>query len=95
MEAERTFRAKAERQITDLRQELNELESKLEECVEARAAQLELNKRREADVNRIKSELEENILQNEATVSALRQKHHEAVEEISGQVEALNKTRIK
>merc|ERR1712045_956212 len=50
LEAERQARAKAERQRSDLAKELEELGDRLSEAGGATNAQLELNKKREAEV---------------------------------------------
>lgn len=50
VEAERQSRAKAEKQRADLARELEELGERLEEAGGATSAQIELNKKREAEV---------------------------------------------
>lgn len=52
LEAERQARAKAERQKSDLCKELEELTERLEESCGATATQMELNKKREMEVQR-------------------------------------------
>ena len=52
LEAERQARAKAERQRSDLTKELEELGERLEESCGATTAQVELNKKREMEVQR-------------------------------------------
>ena len=59
LESERAFRAKSEKQKSDLARELEELHERLEEAGGATAAQLELNKKREAEMGKMKRELEE------------------------------------
>ena len=59
LESERAFRAKSEKQKSDLARELEELHERLEEAGGATAAQLELNKKREAEMGNMKRELEE------------------------------------
>merc|ERR1712165_181765 len=53
LEAERQGRAKAERQRSDLSRELENLNERLGEASGATAAQIELNKKREAEVTKI------------------------------------------
>merc|ERR1711879_1135910 len=50
LESERAARAKVEKQRTEISRELEELSERLEEAGGATAAQVELNKRREAEM---------------------------------------------
>ena len=50
LEAERQSRGKAERQRSDLAREMEELAERIEEASGATHAQMELNKKREAEV---------------------------------------------
>merc|ERR1712098_171367 len=59
LEAERQARAKAERQRSDLARELDQLGERLNEAGGATAAQLELNKKREAEVGKLRKDIEE------------------------------------
>ena len=63
LESERCFRAKSEKQKSDLARELEELHERLEEAGGATAAQLELNKKRETEMAKMKRELEEASIQ--------------------------------
>merc|ERR1719174_1929826 len=53
LEAERQGRAKAERQRSDLARELENLGERLGEASGATSAQIELNKKREAEVSKL------------------------------------------
>merc|ERR1719346_130609 len=59
LEAERQGRAKAERQRSDLARELENLGERLGEASGATSAQIELNKKREAEVTKMRRDLEE------------------------------------
>ena len=50
LESERAFRAKSEKQKSDLARELEELHERLEEAGGLTSAQMELNKKREAEM---------------------------------------------
>merc|ERR1711879_753434 len=54
LEAERTARAKVEKQRSELSRELEELSERLEEAGGATAAQVELNKRRETEMSKLR-----------------------------------------
>ena len=59
LEAERQARAKAERQRSDLAREMESLGERLNEASGATAAQVELNKKRESEVSKLRKDLEE------------------------------------
>merc|ERR1712242_686743 len=95
LEAERQARAKAERQRSDLARELEQLGERLGEAGGATSAQIELNKRREAEVNKLRKDLEEAHIQQEATMMNLKRKHQDAVAEMSEQIDQLSKMKAK
>ncbi|XP_037628563.1 myosin-7B-like [Sebastes umbrosus] len=95
LEAERAWRSKAERQRNDITRELEDLGEKLEEAGGASAAQIALNRKREADFLKMRRELEEAGLHHEATAANLRKKHSDTVTELSEQIDALQRTKQK
>lgn len=95
LEAERSSRAKVEKQRSELCRELEEISERLEEAGGATAAQLEMNRKREAELTRLRRELEESTLQNETAAAATRKKHSDSVAELGEQMENLQKVRQK
>jgi len=95
LEAERQARAKAERQRSDLARELESLGERLNEAGGATAAQIELNKKRESEVGKLRKDLEECQIQHEATLVSLKKKHQDAVAEMTEQIDQLNKMKAK
>merc|ERR1719410_3351373 len=95
LEAERQGRAKAERQRSDLARELESLGERLNEASGATSAQIELNKKREAEVTKLRRDLEEAQIQQEATIVGLKKKHQDSIAEMQEQVEQLNKIKAK
>ena len=95
MECERGFRCKAEKQRGELVRELEDLQSKLDESGGATVAQVELNKRREAEMARMRDELEEHAIQREAAMANLRKKHADAINDMNQQMESQNKMRMR
>ncbi|XP_067856233.1 myosin-7-like [Heptranchias perlo] len=95
LEAERAARAKVEKQRADVSRELEELSERLEEAGGATSAQIEMNKKREAEFLKLRRDLEEAMLQHEATSSALRKKHSDTVAELSEQVDNLQRVKQK
>uniref|UniRef100_A0A8C2TN31 Myosin heavy chain, skeletal muscle, adult-like n=1 Tax=Coturnix japonica TaxID=93934 RepID=A0A8C2TN31_COTJA len=90
IEAERTSRAKAEKHRADLSRELEEISERLEEAGGATAAQIDMNKKREAEFQKMRRDLEEATLQHEATAAALRKKHADSTAELGEQIDNLN-----
>merc|ERR1712241_635386 len=95
LEAERQARAKAERQRSDLARELENLGERLGEASGATNAQIELNKKRDAEVTKLRKDLEEATIQQEATLVSLKKKHQDAIAEMAEQIDQLNKMKGK
>ncbi|XP_015735129.1 myosin heavy chain, skeletal muscle, adult-like isoform X2 [Coturnix japonica] len=95
IEAERTSRAKAEKHRADLSRELEEISERLEEAGGATAAQIDMNKKREAEFQKMRRDLEEATLQHEATAAALRKKHADSTAELGEQIDNLQRVKQK
>merc|ERR1712038_1663255 len=95
LEAERQARAKAERQRSDLARELDQLGERLNEAGGATAAQLELNKKRDFEIGKLRKDLEEANIQQESTMMNLKRKHQDAIAEMSEQIDQLSKMKAK
>merc|ERR1712037_822648 len=95
LEAERQARAKAERQRSDLARELESLGERLDEAGGATGAQIELNKKREAEVGKLRKDLEEANIQHESVLLNLKKKHQDAIQEMSEQIDQLSKMKSK
>ncbi|XP_066560797.1 myosin heavy chain, fast skeletal muscle [Amia ocellicauda] len=94
-EAERAARAKIEKQRADLSRELEEISERLEEAGGATSAQIEMNKKREAEFLKLRRDLEESTLQHEATAAALRKKQADSVAELGEQIDNLQRVKQK
>merc|ERR1711963_431989 len=68
---------------------------RLTEAGGATSAQMELNKKRESEVNKLRKDLEEAQIQQEATMQNLKRKHQDAVAEMSEQIDQLSKMKAK
>merc|ERR1719434_584956 len=95
LEAERQARAKAERKRSDLAKELDQLGERLNEAGGATAAQLELNKKRDNEIGKLRKDLEEANIQQESTMMNLKRKHQDAIAEMSEQIDQLSKMKAK
>merc|ERR1712241_1556548 len=92
---ERTTRAKAEKNRATLSRDLGDLAEKLEDAGNNTATQIELNKKREAELAKLKAELDESNISHEGTLAALRQKHNNNMAEMGEQIDGLNKMKAK
>jgi chromosome segregation ATPase len=95
LEAERQARGKAERQRSDLARELESLGERLNEAGGATHAQIELNKKRDVELAKLRKDLEECNIQHEAILKSLKKKHQDALVEMAEQVDQLNKMKAK
>merc|ERR1712055_960397 len=95
LEAERQARAKAERQRSDLAREIDQLGERLDEASGATTAQVELNKKREAEVQKLRKDVEEANIQQESIMSNLKRKQGDATAEMTEQIDALGKMKSK
>merc|ERR1719438_87346 len=95
LEAERQARAKAERQRSDLAREAENINERLNEACGATAAQVELNKKRDAEVTKLRKDVEEAHIQREATTTGMKKKQQDAVMEMNEQCDQLTKMKTK
>merc|ERR1711936_1031033 len=95
LEAERQARAKAEGKRSQLAKEFDGLSERLGEASGATMAQIELNKKREAEVQKLRKDLEEAHIQQEATLMNLKRKHADASAEMAEQIDQLSKMKAK
>ena len=92
---ERTNRAKAEKNRADLSRDIGDLAEKLEDAGNNTATQIELNKKREAELAKLKAELDESNISHEGTLAALRQKHNNNMSQMGDDIDGLNKMKAK
>ena len=95
VEAERQARAKAERQRSDLAREMESLNERLDEASGTTAAQIDLNKKRESEVIKLRKDLEESNIQRDATILSLKKKQQDAIIEMNEQIELLSTMKAK
>merc|ERR1719499_2271682 len=95
LEAERQARAQAERQRSDLSREIDQLGGRLDEASRATVAQVELNKKRESEIVKLRKDVEETNISNESVLSNMKRKQGDAVLEMTEQIDALQKMKAK
>merc|ERR1712038_586072 len=92
---DRQNRAKAEKNRSLLSRDIEDLGQRLEDAGNNTATQIELNKKREAELAKLKVELDESNIAHEGTLAALRQKHNNNMTEMGEQIDGLNKMKAK
>ncbi|OCT60814.1 hypothetical protein XELAEV_18046836mg [Xenopus laevis] len=95
LEAERNTRTKIERQRLDLSNEVDDLHDKLEELGGSAAPQVEINRKLDTELAHLRQELEEVLLQSEATASSIQKKHALSLVEATEQYESMQSVRMK
>ena len=95
LEAERQARSKAERQRSDLARDLENYGDRLNEAAGTTNAQMELNKKRDAELAKMRKDIEECKITQETTTVALKKKQQDAVGEMSEQIDQLSKMKAK
>merc|ERR1712106_831549 len=71
------------------------MRERLVEATGATSAQIELNKKREAEIVKLRKDIEEANIQQEATLASLKKKQQDSVAEMTEQQEQLNKMKAK
>merc|ERR1712095_65211 len=92
---ERNNRAKAEKNRALLSRDLEDIGTRLEQAGSNTSTQIELNKKRESELAKIKGDLEAANISHEGTLAALRQKHNNGMSELGEQIDSINKNKAK
>merc|ERR1712080_684817 len=92
---ERSNRGKAEKGRTLLKKDIEDIATRLEEAGSNTATQVELNKKREGDLARLKAELDEANISHEGTLAALRMKHNNTMADLGEQIDGLGANKAK
>merc|ERR1719480_358725 len=78
-----------------LSRDLEDIGTRLEQAGSNTSTQIELNKKRESELAKIKGDLEESNIGHEGTLAALRQKHNNGMSELGDQIDSINKNKAK
>ena len=76
----------AEKQKNELVKELEELKERIEEAGGVATAQIELSKKREAELIKMQADSQAQSEEHERTVGDMRKKHQQAVNDLQEQV---------
>merc|ERR1712153_81475 len=78
-----------------LSRDLEDIGTRLEQAGSNTSTQIELNEKREAELAKIKGDLEESNISHEGTLACLRQKHNNGMSELGEQIDSINKNKAK
>merc|ERR1712055_350370 len=92
---ERGNRSKAEKSRTMLKKDIEDIANRLDAAGSDTATQVDLNKKREAELARLKGELEELNIAHEGTLAALRMKHNNTMADLGEQIDSLSANKTK
>merc|ERR1719515_342461 len=92
---ERGNRAKAEKNRGLLSRDLEDIGTRLEQAGSNTALQVELNKKREGELAKLKSDLEESNTALQVELNKKREKHNNSMGELGEQIDSINKNKAK
>ncbi|KAF8793407.1 Paramyosin like protein [Argiope bruennichi] len=93
LDFERELRQKLEREKSEITFHLMQITERLEEAEGSSESQVEMNKKRDSELSKLRKLLEDVHLESEETAHHLRKKHQEAIAEMQDQLDIANKNR--
>lgn len=95
LEAERELRQRIEREKADLSVQVIQMSERLEEAEGGAEHQFEANRKRDAELLKLRKMLEDVHLESEETAILLKKKHNEIIADFQEQVEILTKAKSR
>lgn len=95
LEYERELRQRIEREKADLSVQVIQLSERIEEVEAGADGQIEINRKRDAELAKLRKLLEDVHLESEQTTHMLKKKHKEAVVDFQDQIDILTKAKAK
>lgn len=93
LESERMLRQRIEREKADLSVQVIQMSERLEEAEGGAESQMEVNRKRDAELNKLRKLLEDVHLESEETAHILKKKHQEIVVDFNEQIESVTKAK--
>ena len=84
-----------EKQKNDLTKELEELKDRIEEAGGVATAQIELNKKREAELHKMQAGAQAQAEEHDRTVADMRKKHQQSMNDLQEQVRIMKNRSYK
>merc|ERR1712193_468814 len=95
LESEMHLRRRIEREKHDLQVQIINLSERLTEAEGGAESQLDINRKREAEMAKLRKLLEDVHTESEQQIHLLRKKHQEAMMELQEQIESVSKSKEK
>jgi len=95
LQLEKEARMRVERERADCEFQLAELAERLEEAGGVTAVQLQLTRKHDTEVSKLRKEIDESNTEHELLAQSLRRKHQDAVGEMGDQIDHLTKIKAK
>merc|ERR1712213_171018 len=95
LEAEQGLRKRIEREKQQLQVQIIALSERLTEAEGGAENQLDINRKREAEMAKLRKLLEDVHMESEQSIHLLKKKHQEAMMELQEQIESMSKTKEK
>ncbi|VDD93269.1 unnamed protein product, partial [Enterobius vermicularis] len=95
LRSEQQARSRADRARAELQSELEEMSDRLEEQARATSIQIEFNKKQDAELAKLRRDLEEANMNHENSLGAMRKKTMDSVSELTEQLEEMQKLKVK
>jgi len=95
LQLEKEARMRVERERADCEFQLAEFAERLEEAGGVTAVQLQLTRKHDTEVSKLRKEIDEATTEHELLAQSLRRKHQDAVAEMGDQVDHLTKIKAK
>nr|SHD75397.1 RNA dependent RNA polymerase [Sarcoptes scabiei] len=95
LESEREMRQRIEREKAELQIQVMSLSERLEEAEGSSESVVEMNKKRDSELAKLRKLLEDVHLESEETAHHLRQKHQAAIQEMQDQLDQVQKAKNK
>merc|ERR1711879_1056830 len=95
LEAEQGLRKRIEKEKQQLQVQIIALSERLTEAEGGAENQLDINRKREAEMAKLRKLLEDVHMESEQSIHLLKKKHQEAMMELQEQIEVMSKTKEK
>jgi len=95
LDSERDGRIRAEKLLAELQFRYDQLSDTLDEQGGVTTQQIEINKKREAELHKLRKDIEIINIQFEQTESSLRKRHNEAINDLNDQLEHVTKAKTR
>ena len=92
---ERANRTKADQARLTLSRDIEDLSSRLEDAGNQTKIQIEMGKKRDEELQNLKSQFQESSIQHESLLAGLRKKHNTGITEMKENIDVLNKMKSK